>query len=53
MIKEIGHIYFRKIHDQKLVSIQYVGCHENILIVLVLPQKRFKNIWFALSIKIV
>ena len=32
---------------------QYLGYHENILIVLVLPLKHFKNIWFALSIKII
>ena len=30
---------------------KYLGYHENILIVLVLPRKCFKNTWFALSIK--
>ena len=31
---------------------QYLGYHENIIIVLVLLQKHFKNIWFTLSIEI-
>ena len=31
---------------------QYLRYHENILIILVLPQKIFENIWFALSIKV-
>ena len=37
MLKGIGLIYHRKIHGQELISIQYFGYHENILIVLVLP----------------
>ena len=31
---------------------QYLGYHENILIVSVLPLKYLKNIWFDSSIKI-
>ena len=52
MLKEIRHIKLRKIHDQDLGSIQYLDYHENILIVLVLPYKHFKNVWFAFSTKI-
>ena len=37
MLKEIGHLQHRKIHDQELGSMQYLDYHENILIVLVLP----------------
>ena len=35
MLKEFGYIYQRKIHDQelRLRSLQYLGYHENILIV--------------------
>ena len=33
MLKEIGHILLRKIHDKELKSLQYLGHHENILIV--------------------
>ena len=51
MWQEIGHIQLRKIYDQELGSMQYWGYHENILIILVLPSKHFKNIWFSLSIK--
>ena len=28
MLKEIEHIYLRKMQDQELRSIQYLGCHE-------------------------
>ena len=37
MLKEIGHIYQRKTHEQELRSIEYLDYHENILVVLVLP----------------
>ena len=34
MLKETGHIYQRNIHDQELRLLQYLGYHENILMVL-------------------
>ena len=37
MLREIGLIYHRKIQDQELGSMQYLGYQENVLIVLVLP----------------
>ena len=46
-VKKIGHNW-----TQELGSMQYLGYHENILIVLVLPLKYFKSICFALNIKI-
>ena len=34
MLKEIGRIWRKKIHDQELKSVQYLAYLENILIVL-------------------
>ena len=34
MLKETGHIHQRDIHDQELRLLQYLGYHENILMVL-------------------
>ena len=31
MLKEIGHIYHRKLHNQELRLLQYLGYDENIL----------------------
>ena len=51
MLKEIGHICDRKkIHNQELRSPKNLGYHETIFISL--SKKHFKNICFALSIKI-
>ena len=49
MLMKIGHIYQEKNHKQELRSLQYLGYHKNVLIVL--SKKCFKNICFALSIK--
>ena len=50
MLKEIEHIYQRKLHNQELRSLQYLGYDENILTYYI--TKTFKNIYFALSVKI-
>ena len=34
MLNEIGHIQKRKIHDEKLRSLQYLDYHKDILVVL-------------------
>ena len=51
MLKEIGRIKQRKSSNQELRSLQYLGYHEKVEIVL--SQKHFKDIRFAWSSEII